>query len=197
MSPKRGIRIRDGADRSRLVWGSPISYGAFSGEYYPYNVAASTTAEYAPPDRTAYRPFVVHVDMEVSGLGIDVMTAQASGLLRLGLYAPNSPDLYPDILVEDLGTVDASTTGGKDIAFSANRIWTAGEVWWFAIQTNDATIGIRGINEKLLGTTSQTTLLSGNVVDDNDTFSGGLPDPAAVQFARANRNTPHILVKIA
>ena len=196
MSPKRGIPIRDGADRSRLVWGFPAAFGAFSGEYYPYNVGATTTTEYAPPDRTAYRPFVVHVDMEVSGLSIEVMTAQASGLLRLGLYAPNSPDLYPDILVEDLGTVDASTTGGKDIAFSANRVWTGGEVWWFCLQTNDLTIGIRGINEKVLGT-GQTSQDGSNVVDDNDTFAGGLPDPAAVQFARAGRATPNILVKIA
>ncbi len=196
MSPQRGIPIRDGADRTNLVWGAPASYGAFSGEYYPYNVAATAITEYAPPDRTAYRPFVVHVDMEVSGLGIEVMTAQASGLLRLGLYASNLNGLYPNTLVEDLGTVDASTTGGKDAAFSANRLWTAGEVWWFTIQTNDATIGIRGINEKLLG--APLTAATGNyVVDDNDTYSGGLPDPAAITFARANRLTPNIMAKVA
>ncbi len=196
MSPQRGIRIRDGADRTNLVWGFPSAIGAFSGEYYPYNMPATSYTEYAPPDRTAWRPFVVHVDMEVSGLTIEVMTAQASGLLRLGLYAPNSPDLYPDVLVEDLGTVDASTTGAKDAAFSANRVWAGGEVWWFCLQTNDLTIGIRGINEKLLGTPIPSNP-SASVVDTNITFSAGLPDPAAVTGVRAGRATPNILVKIA
>ncbi len=193
--PKRGIRIRDGVDRSTLTWGYPGAIGAWSGAYYPYALLVSQSSEYSPPDRTDWRPFVTHADMEVSGLSIEVLTLQVSGLLRLGLYAPND-NQYPDVLVEDLGTVDASTTGGKDAAFSANRIWTAGQVWWFAIQTNDTGIGVRGINENILGIT-QTGGGGDNVVTRGVTYSSGLPDPAGITNVRSGGFTPNILVKVA
>ncbi len=192
MSPKRGIPIRDGADRSKIIWAAPASYGIESGRYYSY---PSTFTTYTPADTTSFLPFVVHTDMEVSGLAIFVEIPQASGLLRLGLYASDDTiGLYPGILVEDLGTIDASTGGGKDIAFSANRVWIAGEVWWFALQTSDVTIAIRGTKETLTGLPLMT--IAGNYMPrDSTNYASGLPDPASA--TTQNAVSPGILVKIA
>lgn len=111
--PKRGVGLRDGRDRA--AWGVVDQFGAVSGRYYPGAGwrQNETTADTLTTDQTLFRPFVAHTDFMASALGIEVTTLQASGLLRLGLYAAN-PDNgnLPGRLVADLGTVDASTNGG-------------------------------------------------------------------------------------
>ena len=191
MSPKRGIPVQQSADRSLVVNSEATSYGIISARFYPMdNVTGTTTVI----DETWFRPFVVHADMVVEGISIQVTTAQASGLLRIGLYTPNEADgNYPGNLIEDMGTVDASTTGGKLASFSANRDWLAGQLWWFAMQTNDATIGIRGTNEARNGD-ADTSGAANFAVRTTTAFASGLPDPAA-SVGFSNSKTPYLMVK--
>lgn len=56
-------------------------------------------------------PFVVPPGLKFSELRVQVSTAVAGGLLRLGVRLDANG--YPDQLVSDLGTIDASSTGIK------------------------------------------------------------------------------------
>ncbi len=186
MSPKRGGQVGQVADRSSTPWGRG-EFGRLAGRYYPHqrfeNGAGGGNA--VSPDDTFFRPWVVHIDMECSGLGIEVTTAQASGLIRLGLYAASDDTGYPTTLVEDLSTVDASTTGAKDNAFASNRFFKAGEIWWFALQTNDTTIAVNGVAEAYLGSASLTNDFAQMYRDTVSNFAGGLPTTVSPSFISA------------
>lgn len=61
-------------------------------------------------------PFPVHSAMTFDRIGIEVTTSAASGVVRLGIYGDS--DGIPGSLILDAGTVDASTTGAKEITIS-------------------------------------------------------------------------------
>lgn len=118
------------------------------------------------------------VDMIVTAVRIEVVTALASNSCRLGLTEMGSND-QPTTLVADFGTVDCSSTGLKDVTGFQARVY-AGR-WYASLLTRfggggsivirawpvpyghfgqDATI----INRALLtrsNTTAQTTSTSG------------------------------------
>ena len=61
-------------------------------------------------------PFPVHSTMTFDRIGLEVTTSAASGVVRLGIYGDS--DGIPGSLILDAGTVDASTTGAKEITIS-------------------------------------------------------------------------------
>ncbi len=86
-------------------------------------------------------------------IGVEVTTA-VSSTIRLGIYGLDATTGGPGALILDAGTVDASTTGNKEITIS--QALDAGPVWIAAIA--DASPGVRATNptlaDSMLGLTS-------------------------------------------
>lgn len=72
-----------------------------------------------------WTPFPVERDVTLDRIGVEITTAGASTVLRMGIYADDGGS--PGSLVLDAGTVDASSTGWKEITIS--QALTAGRVW--------------------------------------------------------------------
>lgn len=64
----------------------------------------------------------------IDGLGIEVTTAIASSVTRLGIYTSHPSRLEPYGLFYDAGTVASDSTGWKGITF-ASRSWLGGWMW--------------------------------------------------------------------
>lgn len=119
---------------------------------YPRNFK---TARYyvAPPDchndltvtptlnELIFVPFPVGEALTADRITIGVQTAQATSVVRLGIYS--STDGWPGARVLDAGTVDASTTGYKEITIS--QALDAGTLYWLAYcaQTAAGTLVLR------------------------------------------------------
>jgi hypothetical protein len=63
-------------------------------------------------------PTIVNKSITVDRVGIRIATAEAGATPRIGIYGRNSNN-RPGDLILDCGTIDASTTGNKDITVSA------------------------------------------------------------------------------
>lgn len=89
-----------------------------TGRYYTTtnSVARGTLA--LTLDRLFLVPFDVPLGAKIDRLGCEVSTAIASGVARLGVYR-STADGLPGSLLLDAGTVDCSTTGGKEITLGS------------------------------------------------------------------------------
>jgi hypothetical protein len=91
--------------------------GYASGRYYfglcsqPISNTALLTA-----DRLYARPFYVAQTETFTKIGIEVTSAVAASVIRLGIY--NMANGLPTALILDAGTVDGSSTGLKEITIS-------------------------------------------------------------------------------
>lgn len=63
---------------------------------------------------------------------IEVTTAQAGGLLRLGIYSADDTTRMPKDLLQTFGAVDCSTTGVKTVAISPALQLVGGTLYWLA-----------------------------------------------------------------
>jgi hypothetical protein len=74
-------------------------------------------------------PIIIPAAVSVDRIGIQITSATATALWRLGIYNDNGA-MRPGSLLFDAGTVDASATGFKEITISqtlsAGIYWTAG-----------------------------------------------------------------------
>ena len=68
-------------------------------------------------NRLTFVPFELTADKTVTSIGCEVTVAAAISTVRLGIYKIG-PTGIPTDLVIDAGTVDSSTTGGKEVAIS-------------------------------------------------------------------------------
>lgn len=89
-------------------------------------------------DRGFYVPMPIPRSLTIDRIGVEV-TASATGspLIRLGIYEDSSG--APGTLILDAGTVDASTTGFKEITIS--QALTAGMVWLVLAQQGGTSNG--------------------------------------------------------
>lgn len=72
---------------------------------------------------------ILAADTPIKAIGTQIRTAGSTGaVVRLSLYAPNGAGGGPGTLIVDAGTIDATTTGWKEAAFSAVTA-PAGPVW--------------------------------------------------------------------
>ncbi|WNT44598.1 minor tail protein [Arthrobacter phage Tillums] len=83
-----------------------------TGSYYTPRGARSAFATTA--DRLTIVPFLVPKNQQFVRIGTEVTVAAASSTVRLGIYNIGTNGL-PTSLVLDAGTIDASTTGAKEI----------------------------------------------------------------------------------
>lgn len=75
----------------------------------------------------------------ITEIGIEVTTAAASSVLRLGLYAPWGNGTWPKTRIVDAGTVDVSATGWKNIVLPAPIAWTGGLLYAVAYRPSTST----------------------------------------------------------
>jgi len=73
-------------------------------------------------------------------IGIEVATGVATAVVRLGLYNNDPATATPSTLIGDYGTVDASTTGAKEITIS--QTLNPG-LYWMAFVTQVAAANVR------------------------------------------------------
>jgi hypothetical protein len=142
-----------------------------SGKYYgaPVTVAAGALTN----QRLSAIEWPVPVATTFDRIGFHVTTAAASTTIRLGIYGTTAG--LPDALVLDAGTIDSSTTGGKEITIS--QALPAG-VYWLAALVNGA--ALQGIimsagNAPGIGETSVANWSNGVGGYFRDGVTGNLP----------------------
>jgi hypothetical protein len=85
--------------------------------YIPGNQVRGTSTREMTLNYMFYFPWFVEVPYPIDQLGVEVTTAAAGALPRLGIYNADT-NWQPSTLFLDAGTVDASTTGLKTKAVS-------------------------------------------------------------------------------
>lgn len=103
-----------------------------------------------------YTPFVLDRDRTLTNIGIEVTTSGASTPL-LGVYADS--DGVPAARLLNAGSVDPSTTGGKEIT-GLSLALTAGTRYWLAYQWGGTSHQVRQSINNVVGAASGTTLAS-------------------------------------
>lgn len=135
---RNGERVRFGTDPydpSTSIWKvTPNNYRQPRG---------STGTTRAMTQNTEYCvPLDVPAGTVLDRIGINVTTAAASGVVRLGVRADSNG--YPGALLVDASTIDASTTGSKELTISVTT--TGIRVWLCAVGQGASTIVCTGIN---------------------------------------------------
>jgi hypothetical protein len=84
-------------------------------------VLSANAATAAVNGRANYSPFFVPAPVNLSRVAVLITTLQASSTVRIGIATWNrTPSQFPLELVADLGTIDSSTTGSKEIAIDVD-----------------------------------------------------------------------------
>ncbi len=120
-------------------------------------------------------------------IGIQVNTAVAASLARLGIYNPNAAGTAPGSLVLDAGTVSTATTGIKEITISQSL--SPGFYFLSIVRDAESAVRIRGIDTttvvygmpvsgKSLSVGSGPRIVIGVTTGRAGDVAGGLPDPA-------------------
>jgi hypothetical protein len=145
-----------------------------SGYRYGNQTGASTSASITQSTLMAF-PFVVakYSGQSFNEIGLEVTTAAASSVVRLGLYADLNGK--PGTLITEYGTVDTSTTGYKTITISLTLL--PGKYWIAAVAQGGApTIGIVTGMNPLIGQPDPSA--SGHMMTYTKTsVTGSLPSP--------------------
>jgi hypothetical protein len=111
----------------------------------------------------------------IDRIGAEVTVAGTAGsVVRLGIYA-DSGSMTPGALILDAGTIDATTTGYKEITIS--QALSAGFVWFVAcVQVAAATIRVTGSTPYVLSHTSSLSAAIINGMSSSvSTTTGALP----------------------
>lgn len=69
-------------------------------------------------------------------VGLTITTGQAGATVRMAIYSDENG--YPGTLIEDFGSLDASTSGTVTSSFGANLSLNAGLYWVLSIISNNA-----------------------------------------------------------
>lgn len=148
-----------------------------AGQYLSLPVARGTEA--GADGNCRLCPVYFPQEQTITAIGIDVTTAAASSVVRLGLYADNNG--VPDALILDAGTVDSSTTGAKAIAISQ----TVGPgMVWFAVATQGGGPTLRSYTAlpnftQRGGTLAQALGTAPRLGEFKSGVTGALPSPFA------------------
>lgn len=137
------VLTADVASAAGVKWATPAGGAAdggptfASGWYAGWSGTAATVGSIE--DRGHYVPIPVPRSLTIDRIGIEVTSsATGSPTVRLGVYADANG--VPGALILDAGTVDASTTGFKEITIS--QALTAGLVWLACAQQGGTSTGV-------------------------------------------------------
>lgn len=137
--PKRGIHLRNLDIEPLDVFQGELAYA--SARYYAGHPSAAGAIEQSSiDDNLRCGPMFIARDIQIDRIGIHVLTAQATGSTRLGIYEPGDDGL-PGRLLIDAGTVDTSTSGFKEI--TVDVVLRGPRVYWGAYVHNVDSIGLR------------------------------------------------------
>jgi hypothetical protein len=130
------ILMADSSTSTGVAWARPqLSQQLVSGRYYMGVPIGQNVVEGAAwvANQVVAHPFYVPTKVSIDRLGFAVTTAVASSTAYIGLYLPDDTGGLPGtLIVAGSGTLDTSTTGGKEYTVSA----TIGPgVVWAVVQT--------------------------------------------------------------
>lgn len=150
-----------------------------TGRYYmtPYSSQTTTSTTLSGAGVLTVTPFFCAKPTTFTRIGINVATGGASALIRLGIYKMASNGL-PGALVLDAGTVDASTSGEKEITISQELYGN----YYLASVTNSGTtpslyVAMTGVAADCLTVGAGTTTATAAVRIYKNSVTGALPDP--------------------
>ncbi len=164
-----------------------------SGRYITGTTAAAGTGSVSElANRLLAGQCFIRHPIRIDRIGVNVTTAIASGSVRLGIYESLASGL-PGSLILDAGTIDAATTGFKEITI--DQALDGPRMYWTALVHNDNTIIIRGrINAGSIGHGSGGGVDPDNTAKVTHTF-GALPDSfAATSFL--DRDMPAAYLRV-
>lgn len=143
-----------------------------SGLYYTHDMVASDTTVVQTLNFLALNTFTVDKAATFDRISLEVTTGVATAVHRLGIYSATRTNGYPDALILDAGTIDASTTGIKEITISLRL--SPGLYWLGAVpQTAVGTVRGRAAPNPLCG---QSTGGNANVTHYGQaSITGALP----------------------
>lgn len=138
-------------------------------------------------------PFACDAPQAIDRIGLEISTLGASSVVRLGVYSDVGG--VPSALLLDAGTIDASTTGWKEINIS---LTFSGLVWPCAVaQVAGCTAqGFSGI----LPTVGYNFGAAAGLPADHYSqtgITGALPTTATVDFNQSSNIGPRIRLRAA
>ena len=98
---------------------SVSSIGRFVG---PANAVQTGVGASMMLNRCTYTPFHLRMGMTLASMGLQVTTAQAGGVIKIGLYAMSADGYIGPQIAVGAADIDASTTGFKSVSV-ANQIY--------------------------------------------------------------------------
>lgn len=109
--------------RARLVLPGSVDERTWrTGRFYTNREEAPSTVITLAADTLFGLPFHIHEDTPIDRIAVEVTTADGGATIRLGLYAESlTVRGEPGVLLEDLGTISAATTGMKTLTVSPTR----------------------------------------------------------------------------
>ena len=151
-----------------------------TGSYYDGTNERQYTTKTLASDTLYFSPIYIPTAATFDRIGINVTTLGSGASGRLGIYEADADGLPGDLLL-DAGTVDCSSTGGKEITIS--QALSADTVYWLALAasavfsvTAPGTIPGPVYGLPSLTATNPATEILASVLQAH-TF-GALPDPA-------------------
>lgn len=118
-----------------LTYTGPSFYYTSTGSRYNHAAGGQANGTFTPSNERAYfSRFYIPIPLTINRMTANVTTAAAGALIRLGIYTCDA-DGFPESLVLDAGTADASTTGIKDITVS--QALNVG--WYFYVYVGQST----------------------------------------------------------
>lgn len=131
-------------------------------------------------NRMTYMPIWLPASSSVDRLGVEVTTVGAAGsVIRVGMYDDDGGG-RPGALLVDAGTVDATTTGAKELTVTQDL--ASGGVYWLAAVAQVATATLRSATGPLLpvgtDTLAAATAATPPVGFYENSISGALPASA-------------------
>lgn len=148
-----------------------------------------------PNSQLRASPIDIQADLTADRIGIEVTTAHATTVTRVGIYADDPDTGLPGALVLDAGTLDVTTTGFKEATIS--QLLSAGR-WWLAAvnQGSSGTPVVRSnANVTLLPSFSQGELTASTVCVQRNVVGGALP--AAFEATQTNSSSHRVYIRCA
>jgi hypothetical protein len=164
-----------------------------SGRYYSPGSSRATNTPTL--DQLNAIPIIIPRAVTLDRIAVEITTLGAAGaVVRLGCYTDN--DGIPDALIADFGTVDATTTGVKEITISQT---VNPGILWLARASQGATSAQRSFSETPFPEPADSAVPSGtsaNTAYNDNGIAGALPANFTIDGMKTG-NCPHVWIRAA
>lgn len=202
------VLTADSAEATGVKWaaaaGGGSSFGAVpgsllvSGKYSRIWPLLHSAVALTTTTRMMYIPWIVPRSITIDRIGIHVTTGVATTNCRIGIY--NSANDLPTSLIADLGSVDTSSTGVKELTVS--QVIPAGLVFLaVAKQGTVGAVSLYGLGYTVwagMPEASTSTLMQyGSQYMYEDSVTGALPSTATPLLTSSANGLPGLFVRLA